>query len=387
MAELTARMELGLSDELRDAFSLIKVGRRNSSADEDRLRRIRSLLNQISEITHDLGIQDEEEETEETEKSLSLDRLTNAVGAAVEKQFNRDRYTSVSYENWLHMAALYTDVVILRDGLCHWKAPYTVEQREVVISDRSQWTEVEPTWADKTKPERSESAETLVGPEGKAADIVVEDGELALRSAAVAHDIKSVGTGRLRHYAVLWGDKDKTDLHHEWFTPQTQDLDVIFKAIGKLPLLYHHTLDNAVKSSVVGVVDTMGTDEVGLWVESQLDMANRYASAVQQLADQKKLGTSTGTLPAARRVKASGEIERWATVEVSLTPTPAEPDLVLKYPVEVVKAAYSVLGLDLPDTPLSEDNGAEEARQRAQGLERERLSLLELSFSTGAYES
>ena len=305
MAKTTPISVVGVIDLSDDAKELMKVGRRNSSADEERLRRLRELGNELNQILGQLGLEDEKEpESEETKE----------VGAA------------------------------------------------------------------------EEGVDSESDPRAKSADVPVEPlesatkGEDTLRSGLVLDDVKSVGNGKLRHYAVLWGDDENRDVSREYFTRETQDLDTIFKSVGKLPLLYHHAMDNKVKTSVVGLTENMGMDDIGLWVESQLDMSNRYATAVQKLAENRKLGTSTGTLPGARRVKSSGEIERWAIVEVSLTPTPAEPNLLLTYPVEVVKAAYTEIGLEMPEqsSSLLEDTGAEKARQqeRARELERERLALL-----------
>jgi len=191
--------------------------------------------------------------------------------------------------------------------------------------------------------------------------------------------IKTLGPGRLGHYAVVWGDPNRRDLYGEYFTPQTADLDAIFKAIGKLPLLYHHGLDATMRSTVVGIVDTMRTDPIGLWVESQLNMANAYAEAILQLADQKKLGTSTGTLPGVREVGTNGEIRRWAIAEVSLTPTPAEPRMRREVPVQVLKTYYDALGLSLPAIKPDESD-AKEASHQALALERERIRLLALTL-------
>lgn len=372
-----ARIEIAPSAEM---LELAKAGRRNSSADEERMRKVRELLRQADIILGDLGLLDEEVSDL---KSLPLDKLTNAVGSAIERQLNQSGH-SRPYEEWAHMAALYTDVVIIREGLCHWRVPYTIGDRRVELAQRGEWTPVELSWTEKKDETGEQTGDDVVGAEQKAVtpESTSESAETpaeVMRSATVASEIKSVAPGRLRHYAVLWGNAKQRDLYGEWFTPQTQDMQTIFKAIGKLPLLYHHAMDNTLKTDVVGVVDKMGTDEIGLWVESQMDMANRYRTAIEQMVENKHLGTSSGTLPGARKVSPEGEIERWAIVEVSLTPTPAEPGLVRQHPVALVKAAYDELGLPEPDEVLTQDSGAEEARRREQDVERERLALLELS--------
>lgn len=161
--------------------------------------------------------------------------------------------------------------------------------------------------------------------------------------------VKRLGGNRVGHYAVLWGDPAKRDLTGEYFTRRTQDLDTLFRAVGRLPLLYQHTLDDQLKTSVVGLVDVLSPDDVGLWYEAQLTMAGEYRAAMEELIGAGALGTSSGTLPGARRVdRRTGEIKRWAIAELSLTPTPAEPRM-MERPAAEIKAAWKAAGLRWPD--------------------------------------
>ena len=158
--------------------------------------------------------------------------------------------------------------------------------------------------------------------------------------------VKSLGNGRLGGYAVLWGSSAQRDLTGEYFTQETRELDAIFTAMKRLPLLYHHGADGKMETAVVGPVDVMQRDEAGLWYEAQIALAGEYRQALEGLVEQGLLGTSSGTLPAARRVeRRSGRITRWPIAELSLTPTPAEPRM-METPVAEVKAAYITLGLD-----------------------------------------
>lgn len=159
--------------------------------------------------------------------------------------------------------------------------------------------------------------------------------------------VKRLGGNRIGHYAVLWGDPAKRDLTGEFFTRRTADLDTLFRAVGRLPLLYQHTLDDQLKTSVVGLVDVLSPDDVGLWYEAQLTMAGEYRAAMEELIGAGALGTSSGTLPGARRVdRRTGEIKRWAIAELSLTPTPAEPRM-MERPAAEIKAAWKAAGLSL----------------------------------------
>lgn len=188
--------------------------------------------------------------------------------------------------------------------------------------------------------------------------------------------IKMLGKNRIGGYMVLWGDKDNKDLDKEWFTPQTEELTTIFKAIGKLPWLYDHATDGTVKSTPMAIIDTMETDDIGLWYEAQLDTSNKYIDAVRNLINKRALGTSSGTLPGARKVAKSGEILRWPIVEGSGTTTPADYRQRTERPIAEIKSAFTAIGAELPDG--GKDKGAENARQAEITKALRLLALVEL---------
>lgn len=218
--------------------------------------------------------------------------------------------------------------------------------------------------------------------------------------AKALYAVKALGADRIGGYAVLWGDRTRKDLTGEYFQPETADLAAIFKAVGRLPVLYHHAMDGTAQTTVIAVADTLRGDDVGLWYEAQLDLANKYRQAVGDLIYKAALGTSSGTLPGARKVAADGAIVRWPIVELSLTPTPAEPRMLAR-PVAEIKAIYDAAGLATawlpaettegpcaertPDRPETPDAGTEDvqpappaANTNSIELERERLTVLAL---------
>ena len=192
--------------------------------------------------------------------------------------------------------------------------------------------------------------------------------------------IKTIGPNRIASYLCLWGHKSRKDISGEFFTPNTQELLSVFKAIGKVPLLYHHAMDDTMKTLVVGTVESMEVDEVGLWVEAQVREHQAFKRFIEPLISQKSLGLSSGTLPGARKVdRMTGEIKRWPIVEASMTPTPAEWRMLSKWPVDNIKAAYRRAGLefDVLDHAISE---VEKDEQLHAELERERELLALLSL-------
>ncbi len=152
--------------------------------------------------------------------------------------------------------------------------------------------------------------------------------------------VKMLAEGRVGGYLVVWGGPNQPDLHGEYFTPETQ---LYLDWFATRPVLYHHGLDGTVKAAIVGVLDTLRADDVGLWAEAQLDLRERYVQAVHDLVDRGVLGWSSGSLPHLVKVAQDGRITHWPIVEGSLTPTPAEPR---HTDVQTLKSAYAALGLD-----------------------------------------
>ncbi len=160
--------------------------------------------------------------------------------------------------------------------------------------------------------------------------------------------------GRVGGYLIAWGEARQPDMQGEYFTPET---DVGLDWYERRPLLYHHGLDGALKAAVIGVIDSLTPDEIGLWAEAQLDLRKRYVRAVRRLVDQGALSWSSGSLPHLVEVGEGGRIKRWPIVEGSLTPSPAEPR---KTDARTLKSAYKALGLDMSRLGLG-DSGATNA--------------------------
>jgi len=140
--------------------------------------------------------------------------------------------------------------------------------------------------------------------------------------------------------------------------------------MGKIPLVVHHGLEDKVKTFVYGEVDVMEPDDIGLWYEAKIKEFETYRQYVQPFLNDKKLFSSSGTLPAAKRVKKSGEITRWPIAEMTTTWMPAEYRM-LERPVSEIKSIYDEMGLDCDlseydnETQEPDTKGAEKARLKA----------------------
>lgn len=157
--------------------------------------------------------------------------------------------------------------------------------------------------------------------------------------------VKALGNGRVGGHLVLFSTAADPDLTGDYFTAATT-----FK-IDRNPspiLLYEHAMDPKIGDREIGEAKA-SVDGVGVWVEAQLAMRDAYEEAIYKLAEQGKLGWSSGTaghLVRRKKVGKSYEVTSWPIVEASLTTHPAEPrtaavPLKSLYPDEAVFAESS----------------------------------------------
>lgn len=143
-------------------------------------------------------------------------------------------------------------------------------------------------------------------------------------------------------YGVVWGDRD---LYGQTFTPQT---DLKSKFYPNPPLYYDHTLTGVEEE--VGLTVKMAPDELGLWVEHELDVHAEYMEGILKLIEAGALGYSSGS--AWHLTRYDGDIiKQWPIIEFSLTPTPAEPRTLGVERLKAIAQAHPELKALLLKTP------------------------------------
>lgn len=157
-------------------------------------------------------------------------------------------------------------------------------------------------------------------------------------------EIKATDNGVVKGYAIRFGSPSDTDLEADFFTKNT-DFGRPLKKGDKfqMNLYYHHGQDNTIKTYAIG--SGIATyDDTGIWFEAQLNMADKYAQMINELAKEGKLGYSSGSaghLVSRQQKGASFEVKSWPIAEISLTPTPAESrNKVFKSLSDFVDACY-----------------------------------------------
>lgn len=198
-------------------------------------------------------------------------------------------------------------------------------------------------------------------------------------------EIKAIDDETVRGYVVLFGDKDHSDLQRDYFTKAT---DFWLDHFGwPRPITYHHGMDAATRADpIIGHWMKAGVDNVGLWLEGQLDRAHAYYKAMRELARRGYLKPSTDSAPqwVLREQQDNGTnfVKRWPMISSSLTVTPMEPRM---YPVEV-KAYLAELGMDIDDSPeaINHDLARSDATKASddERLRRLRLELELLELET-----
>lgn len=133
------------------------------------------------------------------------------------------------------------------------------------------------------------------------------------------------------------------DFDGEDFGPDTDIAADWFPSEGR-PVLYHHGLDDALKTALVGRQIEREQVDAGHWVKVQLDKRNRYFERIAQMVSDEALSFSSGAIPHLVKARKDGHIERWPWVELSLTPTPANP-LAAAYSVKAADAIAHIAGV------------------------------------------
>lgn len=147
-------------------------------------------------------------------------------------------------------------------------------------------------------------------------------------------------SGRVGGYLVAFGNPDDKDLQGEYFTKDTDFHMDDYPIVGER-VLYHHGLDSTIGIRAIGKITEAHMDDVGIWAEAQLKLADEYQRAIFEMVKRGKLGWSSGALPQSYRRASDGHITSWAIQEGSQTPTPAQP---IKTRVTTLKALLELDG-------------------------------------------
>ncbi|MFA5635959.1 MAG: phage major capsid protein [Anaerovoracaceae bacterium] len=156
---------------------------------------------------------------------------------------------------------------------------------------------------------------------GMTAKVSGDEGDVLI---AFGGAVKALGDGKIGGYLVRFSGPDAPDLEGEFFAPDTD-----YGAHRATPVYYQHGQDKKLKRRVLDEDAELRTDEVGVWIEAQLAMRDKYEQWIYSQAEKGRMGWSSGTAPHLVEREPEGgatRIKRWPLgLDASLTPTPAEP--------------------------------------------------------------
>lgn len=276
-------------------------------------------------------------------KLVSMNDIVSAVREAIWRVFdNINAGLPESERQWVSAIRVYDGFGVVSVGLQHWRFEYSLENGVAILPPKNEWQAVEPDWVMKT----------------------FEDATVVYPGAAV----KAIGDkddGWIGGYLVRYTDENSPDLVGDFFDEATD-----YGPHGKSLVWFNHALDETLGHKTLGVKRdgrfseaTLKTDDIGVWIQMQLDMRDEYERALYYMAKASKVGWSSGTAThLVKRSLINGKayhIDSWPLgLDASITPTPAAgPSLTAVTPLKSyrqhaggISIKSLMAGLEIPET-------------------------------------
>jgi HK97 family phage major capsid protein len=252
-------------------------------------------------------------------KALSLEERQTLVRQAVYALQRMD------YDADFYVCDVYEDYCVIEDWAIrgYWRAGYTIdESQNVTIEPRTAWTRVEKDWT----PVKS--------------------------MVTFSPGLKATGDGKFEGFLVMFGDETKTDLVGDFFTKST-DFDI--EDGDKVSIYYNHGYDPVLKTRKIGT-GTLTLMDAGVWMQGQLNMRDEYEQRLYEDGIAAgKMGLSSGTLPnlvTRAPVGKAYHITQWPLgKDASVTPTPAEPRIVVRPLKSLIDSQQAATPEAAPEAP------------------------------------
>lgn len=133
---------------------------------------------------------------------------------------------------------------------------------------------------------------------------------------------EQLGPAKWRVNALPFGGEFKggKDIQGEYFSPRTDPKAHWF---AERPVLFHHGLDERLKTEDIGIEGPIVKEKDGWWADFWLNRQSTYFAQIDKLLQAGKMFGSSGSAINLVKVAADGEILVWPHLEQTLTPTPA----------------------------------------------------------------
>ena len=165
--------------------------------------------------------------------------------------------------------------------------------------------------------------------------------------------VKALGDGKVGGYLVRYSGPEDPDLVADFFD-NLSDLGAASIKGAQIPVYYQHGYDEVLKSKRLAFGESI-PDDVGIWLQTQLDLRDEYEKGLYAMAEAGKLAYSSqaaGTLVVRTPVGKSNHVDVWPIAEASLTPTPAE----WRNVVLPVKSLYDNLPVQETEPDITEED-------------------------------
>lgn len=129
-------------------------------------------------------------------------------------------------------------------------------------------------------------------------------------------------TGDMDGYVAIWGTSQRRDSYNTWFDrekPPDMALDFMPR-----PIMYEHGMDGQVGDEIIGSVNEIGFDDVGITFKGTLFKSCLHYVRIAGELISKKLKTSSSSGEHTAVWDDFGRFVRWPLLELSLTANPAE---------------------------------------------------------------
>ena len=130
--------------------------------------------------------------------------------------------------------------------------------------------------------------------------------------------------GIIKGYIAIWGSRFLVDSYKTWFDRERPPEMALDSGMHRRPIMYEHAMDKVIRKEVVGVIDEIFFDEIGIGFIGHLFPSSEFFPKIVSDILARRLKTSSATMENTADWYEDGAFENWILGEMSLTENPAE---------------------------------------------------------------
>ncbi len=275
-------------------------------------------------------------------KARSLDQSSIEDHLSEVAQAFHDTHNSLMNEGFLWVVETYGDHLIVSADELFFRVGYSAPDGNFTFTPRAEWVQVGSEWT----PLNGKEIEFQFARDALQTEPFSTEGN-ALKAISMT-DTEL----RVANYMVLFGGRDLEGIASprvngdgslgEFFTKATK-FDSPYTELNMVAIDWEHgaaPVDEPQKDDLLGRVDwkTARIDDKGLFVERVLNRRNQYVKFLEELIEEKLIGTSSEPVQRGAKSAKNGEITDWPIMRDSLTVSPMEPRMLGENTLAALKA-------------------------------------------------